>query len=221
MNLKIESNAFTKLDEMVGTNNVEILLGEYTFENLSLKGNVIIKGDYYDKNIEGTKEFKNEIPYEIVFTKEEPIINKIEISNFEFYEVVGRGIESSFNIIVDYNFNDVINNREVIEKSEDTEIEDIKDSITEQVDQLLAETMEVIDDNFLEENIVLEERKTEKIAKKDPSTVIKVIYYKEGDMVKELCKKHNLSYEKVLLDNSKYESLDSHRIIVRETNGYN
>ena len=37
MNLKIESNAFTKLDEMVGTNNVEILLGEYTFENLSLK----------------------------------------------------------------------------------------------------------------------------------------------------------------------------------------
>ncbi len=165
MNLKIESNAFIKLDEMVGTNNVEIFLGEYVFEDLVLKGNVIIKGNYYDNNAEETIEFKNEIPYEIVFTKEEPIINKIEITDFEFYEVVGRGIESSFNIVVDYDFIDISNNREVIEKNEDNEIENIKDSITEQVDQLLTETMEVIDDNFLEENIILEEREIKKTNK--------------------------------------------------------
>ena len=203
MNLKIESNAYTKLDKMIGISNVNVLLGEQKFENLILYGDVIIKGEYYKNDNEVLTPFENKIPFEIVFTKENTTITNISICDFEYYEVAGRGIEASFNIFVDYELND---ERSTINLIEEKELEEYKNEVTNKIDELLEEKIGLIDDNFLEvkkdELIITEnERKEEKVKmnpKKDPSSVIKVIYYKNGEIVKDLCQKHNLSYDQVL-----------------------
>ena len=260
MNLKIESNAYTKLEGMVGVSKVDIILGENNFENLTLNGTVIIKGEYYNNNSDDKITFKNEIPYEIVFTKEEPVINNIEICDFEYYEVAGRGIESNFFINVDYDITDKNETREILEIVEENDniienlIEEYKEEISSRVDDILEEKLGSVDDNFLEEESKpviqsvelrkleknkitptkeerkpatqsVELRKLEKNkitpSQKDPSTTIKVIYYKDSDRVKDLCHKHNLSYNQVLEENAKYDYNNSHRIIVSESNGCN
>ncbi len=222
MNLKIESNAFTKLEEMTGIKEVDIKIEDYIFENNVLKGNVKIKGDYYNKVTEqNIIPFENTIPFEVVFTKENIEIEDIEIDNFEYYEVVGRGIEASFNINITYDIKETRIADEEIEENEK-----IKEDVTQAIDELLSEKLEVVEDNFLEVaeivEPILEEKPTKEVIKKrDASSTLKIIYHKEDVNVKELCKKHNLSYEEVLKENQKYNFNNSHRIIIKETNGCN
>ena len=54
-------------------------------------GNVKIYGEYYTEDSEfetnnGLKEFENIIPFEVVFSKEDPIIDEIYIKNFEIWK---------------------------------------------------------------------------------------------------------------------------------------
>ncbi len=222
MNLKIESNAFTQLQEMTGIAEANIGIYDYIFENNTLKGNVKINGEYYNKNNEQNKiSFENIIPFEVVFTKENVEIEKIEINSFEYYEVAGRGIEASFNINIDYDIKETrIVNKEMEEN------EKFKEEVTLAIDELLSEKLEVVEDNFLETAEIIapisEEKQIEEVIKKrDVSSTLKIIYHKENENIKELCKKHNLSYEEVLIENQKYNFNNSHRIIVKKTNGCN
>lgn len=219
MNLKVESNAFTILTEMIGISNVNIELYDYLLENQTLKGNIRISGEYYTNNLEyeennGLREFENIIPYEIVFTKEHTNINSIEIKDFEYYEVAGRGIEANFIIDVDYD----------IEESRQEKNELIKEEITKEIDELLTEKIETVEDNFFEEEAIITEERNlvsninDTKNKKDPKVIIKVIYYKNDENIKELCNKHNISYDLVLKENQKYSFQNNPRIIVSECN---
>lgn len=209
MNVTINSNAFTKMDRMIGLSVVEIKILDYYLQNRILSGNVKIYGEYYTEDSEfetnnGLKEFENIIPFEVVFSKEDPIIDEIYIKNFEYYEVAGRGIESVFDLCVEYTV--VIEDTNYIE----IEAEEIKEQVTRQIDTILEEKLEVRNDNFLDEERVIKEP--------DKMGIIKIVYYDQNKEVKDICKKYNVSYYDILEDNKKYNFNDNHRIVI---NGYN
>ncbi len=206
MNIQIDGNAFTKIDKMTGISNVEIELLDYKFENNVLKGDVRIYGEYYssDDSYEesnGLNNFENIIPYEMCFTKNKVNIDKIDLNNFEYYEVAGRGIEASF--IIDVSYDDV---------NYDNFLEEEKMKITEQVDKMLESKL-----SFKEENVLEEVKRNTN----DVKSTLKVVYYQENDDVANLCKKYKCDYHKILNDNQKYTSLGNHRIIISELNGHN
>ena len=209
MNVTINSNAFTKMDRMIGLSVVEIKILDYYLQNRILSGNVKIYGEYYTEDSEfetnnGLKEFENIIPFEVVFSKEDPIIDEIYIKNFEYYEVAGRGIESVFDLCVEYTV--VIEDTDYIE----IEAEEIKEQVSRQIDTILEEKLEVRNDNFLDEERVTKEP--------DKMGVIKIVYYDQNKEVKDICRKYNVSYYDILEDNKKYNFNDNHRIVI---NGYN
>ncbi len=209
MNVTINSNAFTKMDRMIGLSVVEIKILDYYLQNRILSGNVKIYGEYYTEDSEfetnnGLKEFENIIPFEVVFSKEDPIIDEIYIKNFEYYEVAGRGIESVFDLCVEYTV--VIEDTNYIE----IEAEEIKEQVTRQIDTFLEEKLEVRNDNFLDEERVTKEP--------DKMGIIKIVYYDQNKEVKDICRKYNVSYYDILEDNKKYNFNDNHRIVI---NGYN
>lgn len=210
MNVTINSNAFTKMDKMVGISVVEIKILDYYLQNRILKGNVKIYGEYYTEDVEfetsnGLKEFENIVPFEIVYYKEDPIIDNISIKNFEYYEVAGRGVESVFDLCVEYTVE-----TEQVSQNE-IEAEEIKEQVSRQIDTILEEKLEVRNDNFLEE---AREKKQQ-----DKMSVIKIVYYDQSKEVKEICKKYDVSYYDILEDNKKYNFNDNHRIIINEYNG--
>ena len=209
MNVTINSNAFTKMDRMIGLSVVEIKILDYYLQNRILSGNVKIYGEYYTEDSEfetnnGLKEFENIIPFEVVFSKEDPIIDEIYIKNFEYYEVAGRGIESVFDLCVEYTV--VIEDTDYIE----IEAEEIKEQVSRQIDTILEEKLEVRNDNFLDEERVTKEP--------DKMGIIKIVYYDQNKEVKDICRKYNVSYYDILEDNKKYNFNDNHRIVI---NGYN
>lgn len=238
MNIQINSNAFTKLEQMVGISTVNIEILEYSLTEKVLTGQVKISGEYYSNNKEfeennGLNTFENKIPFEIVFTNGTPLIKNVNINNFEYYEIAGRGIEATFDIDVYYDLMDESirsegdteslmdekNNSSISDEiinSTDydivTEEEVIKEKITDQIDNILTSKLEVKSDNFLE---VTPKKREEK------KSIIKVIYYNENEQVKELCQNHNFLYEDVLKENQKYNFLDNHRIIISEKHEYN
>lgn len=210
MNVTINSNAFTKMDKMVGISVVEIKILDYYLQNRILKGNVKIYGEYYTEDVEfetsnGLKEFENIVPFEIVYYKEDPIIDNISIKNFEYYEVAGRGVESVFDLCVEYTVE-----TEQVSQNE-IEAEEIKEQVSRQIDTILEEKLEVRNDNFLEE------ARGEK--QHDKMSIIKIVYYDQSKEVKEICKKYDVSYYDILEDNKKYNFNDNHRIIINEYNG--
>lgn len=210
MNVTINSNAFTKMDKMVGISVVEIKILDYYLQNRILKGNVKIYGEYYTDDVEfetsnGLKEFENIVPFEIVYYKEDPIIDNISIKNFEYYEVAGRGVESVFDLCVEYTVE-----TEHVSQNE-IEAEEIKEQVSRQIDTILEEKLEVRNDNFLEE------ARGEK--QHDKMSIIKIVYYDQSKEVKEICKKYDVSYYDILEDNKKYNFNDNHRIIINEYNG--
>ena len=136
LDITVNSNAFVKLDKMVGLSEVDIKISDYILQNNTLKGNVKIFGEYYTDDLEyennnGLKEFEDLVSFEIVFSKEDPVINQISINNFEYYELAGRGIETSFDLEISY---DVTNKMD--------ENESIKEEVTKQIDDLLEEKLE-------------------------------------------------------------------------------
>ena len=68
MNLKVDSNAFTKLNGMTGISYVNIENLNNELKEKSLKGNIKISGKYLGDKIEddnNLNSFENIIPYEI------------------------------------------------------------------------------------------------------------------------------------------------------------
>lgn len=227
MNLKVDSNAFTTLTGMVGISSVNIENYNNELKDKCLMGNIRIFGNYYGNKIEddqNLQSFENIIPYEIVFTQDNIQVNNLEIENFEYYEVAGRGIETSFIISVDYDFYDV---------REKENLDALKEEITSEIDEVLQEKLEVVEDNFLE--VTLDQDRNDqqeiitndieilpksKVNKEETKYQIKVIYYKDDEVVKDLCQKHNLEYDYVLKENQKYAFNENHRIIISEQNGH-
>ncbi|MBQ8292719.1 MAG: hypothetical protein IJ501_01175 [Bacilli bacterium] len=218
MNIQVNSNAFTKLDKMVGISLVDVELLNYDLVDSILKGEIKIYGEYYStdekyQDNNGLNNFENIIPFEVVFTKNNVELKSIEVKDFEYYEVAGRGVEATFNIEIEYD--------EMVDDLIIDDKESLKEEITNQMDQMLSEKLEIKTDNFLEEKIVLPVERTTKKQVDEPKKVYKVIYYHENEDVKLLCNKYHCDYNQILQENQKYSSLGNHRLIISGINECN
>ena len=109
MNLKVESNAYVKLENMEKVSNVDVLIGEYTFNDYILKGEIVLKGNYYTSNIfldenNESVSFENTIPFEVVFFYKEI---KAELRKYFYMEntepILKLSIIFFFSFIKNYN----------------------------------------------------------------------------------------------------------------------
>lgn len=137
MEINIPSNMFVELNNLFKVSTVNVELNNYECKDSEIIGNVRISGDYYQNDFESTLcEFEKLIPFNLVFKERNKVVDNIEIKDFEFFEVEKRGIETNFNI-------DIITS-EVLQD----DLEEIKSQITTDIDNQLAEILEVVEDNL-------------------------------------------------------------------------
>lgn len=159
MELKINCNAFVKLKNFLGILNIKSEVKEFTYQNDTLEGKLLINGEYYnssDLHKEPTL-FQDEIPFVVVFKDNDYEIEAVNSDNFEFYEVAGRGIETEFEIVVLYHkqsLDDIIQERMIdtnIISTNNNQTEgniNILRTITEEEQIVDEENLEIIDDEI-------------------------------------------------------------------------
>lgn len=164
MELRIRCDAKVTLKGLVNLVNVMCDINEYKTDGSTLLGSVNVKGNYIKDDLNTTYDFKETVPFTVVFKDDIKQIQKIEVEDFLANEIINNGIECKFNIHIEYqnekNDDDVVTAESVniIKDEEISEIdttnnedEKIKEDINKKYDQLLEEILESRDDNFLEE----------------------------------------------------------------------
>lgn len=104
MELKINCNAFVKLPNLLGVTSIESTISGYQYHGDTLEGKLSITGTFFDS--EGLSEkpqtFTEEVPIMVIFKDDQNEVDDVQCENFNYYEVAGRGIETSFDVIVTY-----------------------------------------------------------------------------------------------------------------------
>lgn len=178
MELRIKCDAKVNLEGLINIVNVMCEINDYNVDNNSLSGSVNVKGNYIKDDLHATYDFNENVPFTVVFKNNIEKIEKIEVEDFIFNEIVNNGIECKFNIFISYEDIESFNEDESLEDKETVvgkvieeeleEIEDntlddekIKDAINKKYDELLEEILEKREDNFLEENDEIEDENWE------------------------------------------------------------
>ena len=176
MELRICCDASVKLEKMTNTAMVKCDVGSYEVNGDTLNGNIEISGKYMKDVMDEFFEFRDSVPFTLVFKDSNYQVNKITVQDFTSQEIINQGIECNFNILVDYSpreealveveEDEETHVEELIKKIEtetdlDDEVadEEIKAEINQKYDDLLNKILESRDDNFLE---VVEEEEEEK-----------------------------------------------------------
>ncbi|QVK20150.1 hypothetical protein KHQ82_07400 [Mycoplasmatota bacterium] len=114
---------------------------DYEFDENSLneqrEGKIKLFGRFVTDDLENIKDFESYVDFTLDFDDERYKITSLECENLNYDVVFGRGINASFDVVVDY-----------IELEEETEL--IKDQVDEETDELLGELLKNRDDSFLE-----------------------------------------------------------------------
>lgn len=162
MELRIKCDAKVNLEGLINIVNVMCEINDYNVDNNSLSGSVNVKGNYIKDDLHTTYDFKENVPFTVVFKNSIEKIDKIEVEDFSFNEIVNNGLECKFNIYISYEDSEKIIETLEVEKSEEEPLEEIeittdedekiKDDINKKYDELLEEILESREDNFLEEN---------------------------------------------------------------------
>ena len=145
MELKIACDTQILVDNFEYVTFVKADIKNYLLEKSKLEGNVIVTGNYHDKE-ENKYSFEKEVPFTIVFSNENYMINKVEINNLKSYEIVHSGIECHFEITVTYE--EYLG--EEIELKETKIIDDnnTEEEITNQYEELLDDIFERNDEKL-------------------------------------------------------------------------
>lgn len=184
MELRIMCDAFVEIQNAIKISDVEATIKDYYFDDLTLKGNVLITGSYtkyesLDKEYDDTFIFSDEVPFTIVFKNSNYEIENISIKELNYYEVVNQGIKCDFQIVVEYDeskeielkdesdkiIKEIINDNELdIQNSSITadeiinnkSIDDIKDKYDDLLEEIFATSKRSsIDDKKLTDDIVI------------------------------------------------------------------
>lgn len=177
MELKISCDATVKLKKITSLRTVDCNVIDYELLKDTLNGNIQIDGTFIKDEMDKTYDFKEIVPFTVVFRDSNVKIEDIVCSNFSCQEIVNQGIECHFDVFITY---DGLEKEEVVEeipvvvdetvvpvqneiKEEPTEkveepTEEVEanvpevthDDITTEYDSMLGEILEVRNDNFLE-----------------------------------------------------------------------
>lgn len=222
MELRMNFTSFIKIKDASKINDIcgEIL--DYRVTEDGVVGSLGINGKYYKNDLEKENQFNESIPFNIVFTTPKFELIDLDCVNLDYDLVEGRGIEVSFDIKVEYNeledapdAIETIGERTVEEQEEtvptieSTELEEIKDEITEKVSSKLEETLKFKDDNLPTETENFLDNLEEKRSK------IKVCYYSNDKELENVCAKNDISLDKVFKDNKNNDISKYQRVIIK------
>ncbi len=151
MELTINCGAFVEINKLLSIAEMNGYVDKYKLDDNFLEGTAVLKGKYVKDDSGETYDFYKEVPFTVVFKDKNVNIKVIDIVDLHFSEVINQGIETTFEILVDY---DVIENKEynvvgkdfinqskekdfLVESKENEkldEIDDLDDDYHEQID---------------------------------------------------------------------------------------
>lgn len=242
MELRICCDASVKLEKMANVNHVDCQIGDYELRGDTLNGNIEIRGEYIRDNLDEVYPFSETVPFTLVFKDKNYHIDNIAVQDFSCQEIINHGIECNFNILVEYSpkadaekkddagmaaSGETLTPAEITagELDIEGEIDDeaVKEEINQKYDALLKEVLESRDDNFFAEAKKVTVRGAEK--KEECKSAIGSIrnsyasyrvYYttKESD-IESICKREQVSPDKIYSDNRETDFLNKKRIIIK------
>lgn len=136
MELRINSNASIKLDKFTGIKKINTRITEFLCKNDTLEGKILIYGSYYQQDLDKKHDFKEVIPFTVVFKDNNYTVQDIACENFSYGEVVGRGLDCNFDVVVTYE----IKKEEVVPEVLEADL--LEEARTEQVEKVEAELVE-------------------------------------------------------------------------------
>lgn len=216
MELRMNFNTFIKLKDASKINDISGEILEYELNEQDLKGVFLITGSYLKDNFEETVNFKEEVEFDIVFLEDVIDINDIDCYELDYCLVDGRGIDVSFDLLVDYEVKIDERNSEII-KAEvlDDEItidnsttEEIKEEITKDIERKLFDSL-----SYKEDNHPTEESFISRISESKRS--IKVVYYDTDSELEKICRDNNKSINEVFKENAGNDIDKYQRVIIK------
>lgn len=207
MELRINSNASIKLDKFTGIKKINTRVSEFVCKNDTVEGKILIYGSYYQNDLDKKIDFKENIPFTVVFKDNNYLIKNITCENFSYGEVVGRGLDCNFDVVVSYElkkeetasteeerFEEVIEveSEETVNEIEQVELEEEIEVI--QVEELPGATPSDVVDETVSVSRPKEptDDETSKIDEESSETTVDVVddYYTQNEQIKEDITKH-------------------------------
>lgn len=169
MNLKMSYNSFIKLKDFFKIVDITAEVKDYLTKNEMLEGTLEINGKFQKRDGITENYFSESIPFSVVFKNDNFDVNDIVCTDIDYVAIDGRGVDVTFDILVDYyeyenipiGMNDNVNNEFVVEVAEEidantnqcVESMDIDDRSSIEKSGYLEEVDEEIDvNNYLEES---------------------------------------------------------------------
>ena len=172
MNLKMNYNSFIKLKDFSKLLDITAEVTSYNQVNDVLDGKLTINGKYLKKDGVTDDFFTEVLPFSVVFNDKNYHIDDIICTDIDTVSVDGRGIDTTFDIEIEYDeispsveYEDFerlqsensIESIDEIEKEPITldDIEKIKEEETQKIDKILKSTLNFKDDNLPTEEVIV------------------------------------------------------------------
>lgn len=219
MDLKMNYNSFIKLKDFFKLIDVSAEVDNYDLKDEAIEGMLTLKGKYLKRDNQTSEYFLEKVPFLISIQIDDYEIVDIECVDLEYVSFEGRGIDVSFDILVNYEIIKevpVITEENVVEairieeeKITNEEFEELKNIETKRVDDLLTATLNFKDDNLPTKEIVIR-------GLKEPKTSFKICYYQDEKDLEEVCKKNNVSIDTIFKQNQEFEYNKYRRVIIND-----
>lgn len=227
MNLKMNYNSFIKLKDFSKLLDITAEVTSYNQVNDVLDGKLTINGKYLKKDGVNDDFFTEVLPFSVVFNDKNYTIDDIICSDIDTVSVDGRGIDTTFDIEIEYTEQTQSNvyedferlqtqiNDEKIDQFEKesitlAEIEKIKEEETQKVDKILKSAL-----NFKNDNLPTEEAIVRGLS--DKKHRLKVCYYNTDRELENLCIENKISINDIFKTNKHSNIEQHHRVIIRES----
>ena len=219
MDLKMNYNSFIKLKDFFKVVDVSAEVDEYSVKNDSIDGSLSLRGKYLKRDNQTTEYFLEKVPFTIAMTQGDFEVEDIDCVDLEYVGFDGRGIDVTFDILVNYYIYEEIpvlqdDISEVSTRLETDELpldafEELKNIETTRVDELLMATLSFKDDNLPTQEVVIR-------GLNDTKSSIRVCYYKDDKDLEQISVKNNVSIDTIFKTNQKYEMNKYHRVILND-----
>lgn len=197
-----------KIKDIAYLNELGAEIVEYCPKENSLLGKLYLTGAYHSSKTDEVKLIAEDINFTITLDNSDFYINDIECINFEYQVLEGVGLEFKYEIELDVDTSEEFDEREVIQTEDQANLEEIKEEISNAVDQKLSSKLNLIEDNYPQEQIILR-------SIDNKVNQIKIVYYDDEKDLNNIAKVNNISIETLLKENKSNNFNQHKRVIIR------
>lgn len=115
MEIRLKCNDSLELNNLDNLKTILLDILSYNLIGDTLKGDVMIDGEYFMKGEEQPRGFEDIVPFTMVFRSDNIKINDITIDNFDYEISKDNIITLNFEIVVEYEIIDKVDKEEIIE----------------------------------------------------------------------------------------------------------